>query len=311
MLFRQPSFSSINVCLDHAPPWVLNLNGPPSTAVALEKIAEPHINFLLKALTQPANAGPTTRSQANADPSSTAASTVPAVSIPPFLTSPLESLHLDGMNSDQIWEQLELRTKNVLKVLEAVVVPDAKPNDDDDDDEKEAELNEEEEGSEELEDEDDEGMEMDMDDIDMYNGIDDDDEEGLEDEEGEEEDVDNRIGANEEKIISLRDPDAGEIPDLDLDRARGGRSLGSNRYIYLRFNTRLDLPLISFVDPLTQLLTTASSPLTTSIMKPKSSSRNPAREVFLVTMTTKTPVQRRLTYSSLLRMKLSHPTRMM
>ena len=87
-------------------------------------MAERQINALLKTL-QAYESAPVTRSQAKA-----AESRPPPPPLPPFTPTPLESLFLDGMNSEQVWEQLELKTKNVLKVLEAIVTPEPPAKDD-------------------------------------------------------------------------------------------------------------------------------------------------------------------------------------
>lgn len=236
-LFTRPNSSSTKVQFDtstHCGGSSSPITDQISKAVAYEKVAEPHINFLLEALVQAPEVGPTTRAQAKAK----AEEITPAepASLPPFVLSPLESLYLDGMNADQVWEQLELRTKNILRVLEAVVVPDPPAGD--------GNPGESEEDSEELSDED--GMDFDMDDIDMYNDVDseeDDDEanaisfrggDDLAEEDENDEEADDFEGGSvvdQESFTTLR-PGQDELgpPELDLDRPRGGRTFNaSNR----------------------------------------------------------------------------------
>lgn len=184
---------------------------------------------------------PVTRSQAKAAESQSAPKPAPPP-LPPFLPTPLESLYLDGMNSDQIWEQLELKTKNVLKVLEAIVTSDSpeeegsEPSSDYDGEDFKAVVSGDhnEEGS-------DEDMDLDMDDMDMYDEVDSDAEDdsdedaedvvefkadGLEDEDeddGEEEEH------GQETIAPLRPAHDELYPELDLDRPRGGRSISASK----------------------------------------------------------------------------------
>lgn len=156
------------------------------------------------------------------------------------------------MNSDQIWEQLELKTKNVLKVLESIVAADSPEQDgsegssDYDRDDAKAVLSGDhgEEGS-------DEEMDLDMNDLDKYDEIDsdaeDDSEDGDEDEmidfdgqgfdDGDEDDnEEGDDGAEEhgqETFAPLRPAHDEFAPELDLDRPRGGRSLSaSKRYAW-------------------------------------------------------------------------------
>ena len=115
-----------------------------------------------------------------------------------------------------------------------------------------------EEGEEDSdEEEDEEGMDMDMDDVDMYNDIDSEDdseEEGLDDEEANafsfrgaedlgfdnEDDYEDEVDEDaegevidQESFTTLR-PAHGEeeesgVPELDLDRARGGRTFNASK----------------------------------------------------------------------------------
>lgn len=193
---------------------------------------------------------PVTRSQTKASATESTPKPAPPP-LPPFSTTPLESLYLDGMNSDQIWEQLELKTKNVLKVLESIVAADSPAEDgsqgssDYDRDDAKAVLagDHGEEGS-------DDDMDLDMNDLDKYDEIDSDaeddsedgeedegidfDGEGFDDEEGndEEDGDDNDEEHGQETFAPLRPAHEELVPELDLDRPRGGRSLSaSKRYV--------------------------------------------------------------------------------
>ncbi|KAF8317444.1 Mpp10 protein [Clavulina sp. PMI_390] len=209
-------------------------------AISHESLAKPYINALLKTL-QNYEAAPQTRSQTKAALENSGPKPPPPA-LPPFESTPLDSLFLDGMNSDQIWEQLELKTKNLLKVLDSIVAPDEDPDaasdESSDFDVKDARAVV---GADDDDDDDEDGMDLDMDDIGNYDDIDseedddedfDEDEEGLEldddldfEDDGEEGDED-ESSEGEETIAPLR----GEgIPDLDLDRPRGGRSLAASR----------------------------------------------------------------------------------
>lgn len=207
------------------------------TAVSLEPVASQHINALLKSL-ENYSTEPRTRSQSKAAQTNDT-SKPPAPSLPKFTSTPLESLYLDGMNSDQIWEQLELRTKTIVDVLGVFVQsdnPEEEEGSSDYDDDMEAVVSGDRPEGE------DEEMDLDMGDIDQFNEMDseedddDEDEEGFEgygfgdldegDEEGEDEDEEDY---DEEETIAPLRPAHEEFPELDLDRARGGRSLTASR----------------------------------------------------------------------------------
>jgi hypothetical protein len=130
------------------------------------------------------------------------------------------------MNSDQIWEQLELKTKNVLKVLESIVTPeidDAEGSGDSNDSEGDA-YGDDQDGNE---------MDMDLDaaDLDKYDSSDDsdyiDDERMSPDGDNTTSDEGESGGHGEESIASLR-PGIDERPDIHLDRP-GQSSTGSKR----------------------------------------------------------------------------------
>lgn len=94
-----------------------------SEALSLESTALRHINPLVQSF-HDYEAAPRTRSQTKAASQAEQKPGPPRPPIPLFSHTPLDSLYTDGMNSEQIWEQIELRTKNVLKVLEAIVTPE-------------------------------------------------------------------------------------------------------------------------------------------------------------------------------------------
>ncbi|KAH8835820.1 U3 small nucleolar ribonucleoprotein complex, subunit Mpp10 [Flagelloscypha sp. PMI_526] len=109
-------------------------------AVGSESISNPHIQNLLDSLV-PSEA-PQTRSQAAR--TSTKRKRTP--SPPPTLTTtPLGSLFVDGMDYDQVWSQLDLRTKNVCRVLEQILLEgeeegDTEPPSLEDDDDSEEDV---------------------------------------------------------------------------------------------------------------------------------------------------------------------------
>ncbi|KAG8906223.1 hypothetical protein FRB99_007369 [Tulasnella sp. 403] len=160
-------------------------------AVSSESTANLYINELLKSIEVPR--GPITRSAAAKLLQEPQAATEPLQ----LQKTPIEALHLNGMGPDQVWEQLELRTKNICAVLESVIGGELGDNDDDDDGNSEA-LDD---GDEDLPD----GFDrMDVDeeeaDFDTENG-EDDDGEGEDDEESDE-DVEEEIS---EHVVKLRD----------------------------------------------------------------------------------------------------------
>lgn len=140
--------------------------------------------------------------------------------IPLFFPTPLDSLYLDGMNSDQIWEQLEIKTKNVLKVLESIVTPevdDAEGSDDSNDSEEDVDVD--------IQDGTKADMDFDMSDFDQDDSSDDsdyvDDERMSPDDDSDTSDEAESGSHGKESVTPLR-PGIDERPDIDLDRP--GRS---------------------------------------------------------------------------------------
>jgi U3 small nucleolar RNA-associated protein MPP10 len=88
-------------------------------AVASESRAERHLQDILIAVNE--IPGPTTRSKST-NRRSKEPSPSPAPQPATFTQTPLQSLYLEGMTMDQIWEQLELRTKTVCDVLSQIVM---------------------------------------------------------------------------------------------------------------------------------------------------------------------------------------------
>lgn len=103
-----PSFSSTEVSLTVVPALAcLNQYLASNEAVAMESEAATSIDDLLKSVELPQ--APVTRSASakrNASPP-------PPKEPLTFSLTPVSSLVLSGMGPHQIWEQLELRTKNV------------------------------------------------------------------------------------------------------------------------------------------------------------------------------------------------------
>lgn len=128
-------------------------------------------------------------------------------------STPLSALYVDGMDDDQVWAQLELRTKNVCDTLEfALEATGEDVGDDDSDDESAAKrprLGDEGE---------DEDADMDMDaleemeDAEMFGSDDEDD-----DDEGEDDDDDEDHSSDDadlgEGVTELRDPSSDEDED--------------------------------------------------------------------------------------------------
>lgn len=267
-----------------------NLPGSNHTpqGLGLEVVASKQINALLKTL-QNYESAPVTRAQAKATASASKAPTPPP--LPPFTPTPLDSLYLDGMNADQIWEQLELKTKNVLEVLKAIVTPDPPAGDGDSDTSGSAS----EEGDSALDDDDEDGMDLDMDAIEEYGDSEEDDEDVDEDafklrESGLEPDDDGdeafEPGEEEESVAPLRPAHDDElIPDLNLDRPGGSKSASSSRrcalpsYSAYRHHYLISVHIPLFSDPPTRRSTTAFSLSTILIARPKPWNQNPDQAV--------------------------------
>lgn len=118
------------------------------------------------------------------------------------------------MNSDQIWEQLELKTKNVLKVLEGIATPQINgfgPPDDSSDSEQSDAASEGDGG--EL------GMDLDMADDDLYDSSEDSDyeEESITSDSHDSISHEDDAGDYGEESIAPLQPGIDERPDFDLD----------------------------------------------------------------------------------------------
>lgn len=93
-------------------------------SIESENTSRPHIVALLSSL-QPSHA-PQTRSQARAN---AASPRPPPVSKGIWNPTPLTSLFIDGLDEDQVWAQLDLRTKPVCDMLENVLEGDPAEDD--------------------------------------------------------------------------------------------------------------------------------------------------------------------------------------
>lgn len=181
-------------------------------AVQQEQRARPPIAQLLRS-TQPSKR-PQTRSQTKASAKrKRSPSPPPKTDEEIWPPTPLESLHLEGMDVDQIWAQLELRTTALCEALRLVLSEDAL-----EDDEDGIMV-----GSDEVSLEDLEGFGG-------LEGLDEMDEDG--DEDSEDEDSDNRDGSEDdvskEGVTELRDPsdDSEEEDQIDLDRPTRPNRIG-------------------------------------------------------------------------------------
>ncbi|KAI5898329.1 Mpp10 protein [Schizophyllum commune H4-8] len=166
-------------------------------AMKSEPQAKPHIDKLLATL-GPANA-PETRSQARKRKRSPSPAPIPT-----FQTTPLAALYTDGMDDDQVWSQLDLRSKQLCDMLDFVLegeLPDSELEGDEPDEE--------------------DGMEVDGDEeLDGLEGFDEEDEsfDGQEDEDADEdEDVEDSssVASQTERIQDLRDASDGEEDEPD------------------------------------------------------------------------------------------------
>jgi U3 small nucleolar RNA-associated protein MPP10 len=188
-----------------------------SAALSLESTALQHINPLVQSF-HDYEAAPRTRSRtkAAADSQAEQKPAPPRPPIPLFSHTPLDSLYMDGMNSEQIWEQIELKTKNVLKVLEAIVTPETDfiegsvGEQDVDMDEESGEFM-----GEQLD------MDLDLDDSDLDDSSADsdyvDDGSPASDDDGAAGGEEDSAGHGEESIAPLQ-PGMDERPELELDR---------------------------------------------------------------------------------------------
>uniref|UniRef100_A0A8H7Y8E6 U3 small nucleolar ribonucleoprotein protein MPP10 n=1 Tax=Psilocybe cubensis TaxID=181762 RepID=A0A8H7Y8E6_PSICU len=103
-------------------------------SVQSEEKSRPHIGSLITSIS-PAEA-PQTRSKLKADQNKPKADAEKNL----FDFTPLKSLFVDGMDEEQIWAQLDLRTKTVCKMLDFVLegeVGEEQDNDEEDDEESE------------------------------------------------------------------------------------------------------------------------------------------------------------------------------
>lgn len=90
------------------------------TAIQSELASRSHINDLISSL-EPSHA-PQTRSQVQAEGKRKRSSTPPFKPEITFEITPLSSLFVEGMTEDQVWAQLDLRTKNICDILDLALV---------------------------------------------------------------------------------------------------------------------------------------------------------------------------------------------
>lgn len=92
-----------------------------STAIQSELASRSHINDFISSL-EPSHA-PQTRSQVQAEGKrKRRSSTPPAKPEITFEITPLSYLFVEGMTEDQVWAQLDLRTKNICDILDLALV---------------------------------------------------------------------------------------------------------------------------------------------------------------------------------------------
>lgn len=164
-------------------------------AIQSESDAKPHVDKLLASL-GPAEA-PKTRAQARKRKR-----TPSPAPLPVFQTTPLAALYTDGMDEDQIWSQLDLRSKQLCDMLDHVLDGEL-PNDEDD----------EAEGAEGMDlDDEDELDEIDAEDV-VFDEEEDDDDDEEEDDEDEAES--SSMGSLAERVQELRDESDGEDEETD------------------------------------------------------------------------------------------------
>lgn len=173
------------------------------TALQSEARSIKHITDLLASLS-PAEA-PQTRSQTKRKRSPEPA---PALALPMLKATPLTSLYLDGMDDEQLWAQLELRTKSVCDTLEFALEATGEDMPDEESDEsspKRPRFSDEELGEDETGEEGFEGMGEES-----MSDSEDDEDENSEEEAGEsEEDLSDGADLGE-GITELRDPSSEE-----------------------------------------------------------------------------------------------------
>src|SRR6267378_4039377 len=95
-----------------------------SLAIQSEAASRSHITELISGLA-PSQA-PQTRSKAKSEAQQSVAK---EGQIPIFDFTPLKSLFVEGMDDEQIWAQLDLRTKTVCRMLDFVLEGESEPQD--------------------------------------------------------------------------------------------------------------------------------------------------------------------------------------
>ncbi|KII94333.1 hypothetical protein PLICRDRAFT_50314 [Plicaturopsis crispa FD-325 SS-3] len=191
-------------------------------AVKSEAGSKAHIVDLISSLT-PAEA-PQTRSQARATSSGKRKRSPTPPPPPPksiFKETPLTALFVEGMNADQVWEQLDLRAKSVCEMLEEALEggPGKEDEDEDEDGEGADEEDELKKALQELREQ--MGEDVDFDGMDLDGLEEDGSDEEDEEEESENDGDDADLG---ETTMELRDPsddeaseDADDHPPSMLD----------------------------------------------------------------------------------------------
>ncbi|PPQ88642.1 hypothetical protein CVT25_010218 [Psilocybe cyanescens] len=178
-------------------------------SVQSEEISRPHIGELMASLS-PTEA-PQTRSKLKGEtkkPKIEAENNL-------FDFTPLKSLFVDGMDEDQIWAQLDLRTETICKMLDFVLEGEnGEAEDEDEDDEYDEEEDSEEDADETLRNALEGDMDINMDEFMAKYGLDDgDDSDDMQDDDEvdfgnpSESDIDEEDEEEEEAFSPLRDPE--------------------------------------------------------------------------------------------------------
>ena len=185
--------------------YQVSLTWHPS-ALQRERGAQASIAQLLRSI-EP-SARPQTRSQTRALGKHERSPAPPSQVNPNlWLPTPLDMLHLEGMDDDQVWAQLELRAAALCDALK-VVFEEEREEDEEGDENTQLHMKDEDEDLDSLEDFD--GMDEEEDDLEGQIGEDEDEDEVEGEDEDEEEDL--------EGITELRDPSDDDSEDTDEDQ---------------------------------------------------------------------------------------------
>ncbi|WWD16229.1 hypothetical protein CI109_100655 [Kwoniella shandongensis] len=100
--------------------------------ISLESISHPHLHPFILSILEPPSVNLRSSKKGKAD--SPAPAAADPTSFLPY--TPLTVLTTDGLDPEQVWAQLELRTEGICKVVKEVGAGEPNPNDDDDEDDE-------------------------------------------------------------------------------------------------------------------------------------------------------------------------------